>query len=336
LREQKSGFEETGGMLMDALEALRDEYRQLGVGETLHELLGKVVWSTVRQYPPSEYSPYGAWDQPACEDVLNDWITERLWGRGDLQKLLSSSATIQHLRAALTTSLRQHLTNRRRRSIAANLFKRIQAMLRTDSAFRRVSSMSTGSEERFALANDGVPSGTSGSRADLLQIASELTDDDLEVVRYGPFAQKLSPILRDPKLREFLLHLFRRAGTGLALKEIIEVMRFRFSLPTEEVVELDEGLPTLKDNPAHEAMILSGARGVISQLTLDEANILESYFRAGGVFSDAARLSGCDVQRVRDGVHHAFAMICEYSDSEDEARTLMTTVESLLIQHGDR
>src|SRR5437870_836369 len=141
---------------MDALEALREEYRQLGIGPGLLELLGKIVWSTVRQYPPSEYSPYGAWDQSACEDVLNDWITERLWGRGDLQNLLSSSATRQHLRAALTTSLRQHLTNKRRRSIAANLFKRVQTMLRKEPTFRRVGSVSTGSEERWALANDGA------------------------------------------------------------------------------------------------------------------------------------------------------------------------------------
>lgn len=319
---------------MDALETLRDEYRQLGIGPRLLELLGKIVWSTVRQYPPSEYSPYGTWDQPACEDVLNDWVMERLWGRADLQNLLSSSSTPQQLRAALTTSLRQNLTNKRRRSIAANLFKRVRTMLRNESAFHR--SGSGGSEERWTLANEDAEAYSTVSQSDLLDIASELTDDDLEVVRYGPFAQKLSPILRDPKLREFLLHLLRRAGRSLTVGEIIGAMRLRFSLPTDEVIELDEGLPSPKASPADEATLRLGARDVISRLTRDEANVLEGYFRSGGVFSDAARSSGGDVQQVRDVVHRALSMICEYSDSEDEARILMQTVESLLIQHGDR
>jgi hypothetical protein len=259
---------------------------------------------------------------------------ERLWGRADLQNLLSSSSTPQQLRAALTTSLRQHLTNKRRRSIAANLFKRVRTMLRNESAFRL--SGSVGSEERWILANDVAQVSPSTSQSDLLEIANELTDDDLEVVRYGPFAQKLSPILRDPKLREFLLHLLKQAERSLTLSEIIEVMRLRFSLPTDAVVELDEGLPSTNVSPADEAMLSLGARDLISRLTTDEANVLEGYFRSGGIISDAARSSGRDVQSVRSVVHRALSMICEYSDSEDEARTLMQNVESLLIQHGDR
>jgi hypothetical protein len=209
-------------------------------------------------------------------------------------------------------------------------------MLRNESAFRRAGSGSVGSEERWELTDDGAQINSSTTQSDLLEIASELTDEDLEVVRYGPFAQKLSPILRDPKLREFLRHLLTRAGRSLTLSEIIEVMRLRFSLPTDEVIELDEGLPSTKASPADEATVRLGARDVISRLTADEANVLEGYFRSGGVFSAAARSSGRDVQRVRNVVHRALSMICEYSDSEDEARTLMQTVESLLIQHGDR
>src|ERR1700687_5996084 len=107
---------------MDNLAALREEYARDGIGPLLHELLSKIVWSTVRQYPPSEYSTYDNWDRPACEDVLNDWVTQRLWGRADLQAMLTSAPNTAQLRAALTTSLRQFLTNKRRRTIASNLY----------------------------------------------------------------------------------------------------------------------------------------------------------------------------------------------------------------------
>src|SRR5687768_13848751 len=129
---------------MGTLEDLRDEYQRGGLGVLVLELLKKIVWSTVLQYPPSEYSPYERWDHMACEDVLSDWIRERLWGRGDLQAMLSSAATQQHLRASLTTSLRQHLVNKRRRSIASNLYKRVRAMLRDDPGFRSAGSASMG------------------------------------------------------------------------------------------------------------------------------------------------------------------------------------------------
>jgi hypothetical protein len=319
---------------MDTLDGLREEYSRLGIGERLHELLAKTVWSTVRQYPSSEYSPYGVWDQFACEDVLNDWIAERLWRRADLQNLLSASVTMQHLRAALTTSLRQHLTNKRRRSIAANLFKRVRAMLHNDSEFHHVGSASRAAEERWALA-PGV-SDSSTHTIDLLQAARELSDDDLEVVRYGPFAQKLSPILREPKLRRFLIHLLHRAGRSLALSEIMEVMQLRFGLPVDEEVELDDELPSLNVSPSDDTVLSLAARSVISRMTSGEANILENYFRSGAVLVGAARLSGCDTQQVRQAVVRAFGMICECSNSEEQARAIMNKVECLLYQQGEQ
>src|SRR5580692_1702445 len=121
---------------MEILQDLRDEYQREGVGTLLRDLLAKIVWSTVRQYPPAEYSMYDSWDKSACEDVLNDWIAQRLWGRADLQSMLSASNSTAQLRASLTTSLRQLLTNNRRRSVTSNLYKRAAVMLREDLAFQ--------------------------------------------------------------------------------------------------------------------------------------------------------------------------------------------------------
>jgi len=298
--------------------------------------LGKIVWPTVRQYPPSEYSPYGAWDQSTCEDVLSDWITERLWGRADLLAMLSSAMTLQQLRAALTTSLRQHLTNKRRRSIASNLYKRVRTILRNDPMFRSISSSSLGADERWTATASESPTPSSLSVGELAQIASELSDNDLEVVRYGPFSQKLSPILRDPQLREFIHHLLRRAGGTVTLSTIIEVMRFRFSLPIEEHTELDESFRSLTRGPANEALINVSARSVVSRLDVEEAAIVNSYFRSGGSLSETAELCGYNVQLVRNVVYRTFEMVCECSESEDDARAILQTVESLLIQHGGR
>ena len=319
---------------MNTLGELRNEYQREGVGVLLAELLAKIVWSTARRYPPSEYSPYEAWDESACEDVMNDWITERLWGRGDLQAMLSSATTLPQFRAALTTSLRQFLTNKRRRSIASNLYKRVKAILNRDSRFSSVVPAGAGAEQRWFFIDHG-PNASPLSLDDLVQVACELSNDDIEVVRYGPFSQKLSPILRDPELRRFLEHLLKRAEGSLTVSTIMDVMRSRFSLPIEENTKLDESIPSSRPGPADEATVTISARSVVSRLDLDESQVVAAYFTSHGSFSKAAESCGCASNRAREIVYRAFEMICECSESEDDARAIMQAVESLLLQPGD-
>lgn len=316
---------------MDNLQELREEHQKYGIGRLLNELLGKIVWATVRQYPALEYSPSGNWDKPTCEDVLEDWVMERLWGRADLQTMLSGVASTAQLRAALTTSLRQHLTNKRRRSIASNLYKRVLAMLRDISHFRPVTGSSLAAEWRWTLAENELNDPSILAVHDLVQIACELNDDELQVVRYGPFSQKLSPILRDPQLRKFLSHLMKLAQGSLTVGTIIDVMRFRFSLPTEEHTELDENIPSSKPSPGNEAARAIAARAVISRLDHEDVPRLRAYFRSSGDFDEAAEKCRCTTERVREVVHRAFGAICECSESEDDARSIMNKVESLLI-----
>jgi hypothetical protein len=166
-------------------------------------------------------------------------------------------------------------------------------------------------------------------------LACALTDDELEVVRYGPFSQKLSPILRDPKLRAFLVHVLQHADGSLSLSTIADVMRLRFSLPTEEHTELDAALPDSRPNPADAALINACARSAVSRLDCEGVVILAAYFKAGGKCEDAARSSGVPLLNVRQVVSRAFGIICECSDSPEDAHAIMKTVESLLIQRGD-
>jgi hypothetical protein len=316
---------------MHNLEGLREEYQRAGIGVLLHQLLEKIVWSTVRQYPAAEYSPYQAWDRMACEDVLNDWVVERLLGRGDLQVILASVAALAQLRVALTTSLRQHLTNGRRRSITANLFKRIQEMLREDSTFRAVTPNIRGGNQRWTLRSAESATASSATGPELLRIASDLSDDQLEVVRYGPFSQKLSPILRKGKLREFLLHLLEHSGGSLTLSTILAVMRDRFSLWPEQHEDLDESLPAPASGPTDEITNADKGKSVVARLDNEAAGLVAAYLRAGGDWSAAASASGNQPQRLRSVVHQTFGMIVDCSESPEEARAILAVVEALLL-----
>ena len=249
--------------------------------------------------------------------------------------MLLSAATIEHLRAALTTSLRQHLTNKRRRSIAANLYKRVHTMLQIDPTFRVVGSAQLRADQRWTLAAQASLEPSPLTLEELLGIACELTDTDLAVVRYGPFSQKLSPILRDPKLRDFVEHLLRHSKGSLALRAIVDVMRFRFSLPTEEHTELHESLPSPMPDPESETVTRTAARSVVARLDMEHAGMLAAYFRAEGDFDTAASTSGVPPGSIRRAVRTAFEMICESSDSLEQARVVLEGVERLVLEGGD-
>src|SRR5262249_41248294 len=122
---------------------------------------------------------------------------------------------------------------------------------------------------------------------DLVQIACELNDDELQGVRYGPFSQKLSPILRDPQLRKFLSHLMKLAQGSLTVGTIIDVMRFRFSLPTEEHTELDENYHCPNPSNGNEGARGSAASGVISPVADEYVLRFRAYFRSCCDFDEA-------------------------------------------------
>src|SRR5207247_2118643 len=115
------------------LEDLRREHAEHVMGSKLCQVCEDVVRATARTYPASEYAEARAWNMSSLEEALQDWVTVRLLGRGDLSKMLAQAATSGSLRGMLSRSFAHFLVNRRKPSAAANLFKRTTKMLREDA-----------------------------------------------------------------------------------------------------------------------------------------------------------------------------------------------------------
>jgi hypothetical protein len=318
---------------MSDLQAYRDEYQQVGIGPLLEKLLQRIVVATVRVYPALEYSKDGTWSVAACEDLLNDWVLERLVARGDLGTMLGSAATVGVFRATCTTSLRQFIANGRRRSIAGNFYKRVQNLLTHDQGFVRLSESDCGIDQQWTTVGGRTAPCTLSNRQ-LLKIANELTDAHLAVVHYGPFSQKLSPILREPKLRSFLIHVMTRSNGALSLRTLLEVIALRFGFVTDENIELDPAVPSNDRNAFEASATIDCARSVLVRLDLEEIARVREYFRANAEFASAAQAIGVDASALKETVRRVFAMICECSDSIEEATAVMHVFESLLLEQG--
>jgi hypothetical protein len=306
------------------LQQLQDEHQREVIGRELARLLARVATATAKTYPP-DYSPAGVWDDAAIEDALQDWTEDRLLRRNDLSKMLAGARSVGALRAALTTSFGQHLTNRRRRSAATNLYKRMLKMLRDDEPFKPVQATRNPADQPWTVSGLSATDLSPLSESDLVRLAFELSDDDLAVVRYGPHSLKESPILRKPALHRFLLHMLTSAEGALTPALLIEVMKRRFNLVDPELVELHEAEEVDEPPTAAAGEVEATAASVIARLGQRRCDVLMAFTRHGAVES-AAQAHGVDPAVVERTLSETLALIAEHAADRDEAAAIYDRV----------
>jgi hypothetical protein len=312
------------------IEAIRREHHRDGIGPWIYSLLKEVVASTAVRYPAQIYSASSTWDEGALSELLHDWIVERLM-RGDLSLMITSSASTQRLRGQLSTSLKQLIINRRRRDSAGNLYRRTLAILKADDRFVQVTPGSP-HHSLWSLAEERESLESPLDLRALAKLAFELSDDELKVVRYGPRTLKSSPILREPELERFLVHLLGGAGGALTPTRIAQVMQYRFALVRERQVALEEQLASsaLVDLRVESDDLVEIALGQLDGAELDRVRALvESDWNA----TVAAEASGEAESAMRLAASRLGALAAEHAEGEEQAVEIVNRVcESLFIQ----
>jgi hypothetical protein len=323
---------------MSELEDLRREHAEETIGRRIADLLGRVVRATAPTYPPNEYSDARTWNREAMEDALQDWVTVRLLGRGDLARMLATATTGPRLRGMLTTSFGQFLVNRRQRTSATNLFQRVVRVLREDSRFEAVGTSRSSATQRWTLA--AAPTERAADEQvleGLVKAAASRSNDELEVVHYGPYSLKSSPILRNPQLADFLAFLLEQAGSSLSAADLFQVLRIRFNLTDSAEVELDpriaDGAPAVVSSV--ETTVL--AESVLARLGRERALLIRHLHAAGGDPQRAAEAAGVSQAEMASALDHVMALIADYAETSDEAIAVYRRLtESLFVQGEDR
>jgi hypothetical protein len=312
------------------LEELRREHAEAGIGDGIATLLERIVKATAPTYPAREYLESGSWSDEALSDALHDWVEVRLLRRGDLSAMLLSAASERSFRAALTTSFGQFLVNRRRRTSATNLFKRTANLLVSSKEFILRTGRPPASSTTWTLATDPADAASNMSLSGLVSLAWGMSDADLEVIRYGPYSLKSSPILRQPSLLRFLTHLLSGAEGTVSLAQIAEVMRLRFNLAEPGLSQLDERLAAPDAPVASRIEIEEIAGSVRARLGQPAADAILAFSKADGNFRKAGEVLGLSPRSVQESVSVAMSMIAEYAESLEEARLAYARlVESL-------
>ena len=240
------------------------------VDAQLLELLRRVVSRLIRfgGLPPI-YSPTGRWDADAEDEVLGDWIVDRLLAKGQLAALLHQAATPSSFARLGELYLRRHLINRLAPTQARNIYGRVREMLDRDSAFEPAE---TAGYWRLV---DSSPPPFGGSEQALFRVAWGL--GQFETIQFREDAKKLSHLLESSELHRFISGLLRESGYSLTLDQLMRVLVMRFNLEPygfEPLESFEQLLPGPDPAAVEVVSAQTAAVAALTELSARQAEVL--------------------------------------------------------------
>jgi hypothetical protein len=299
--------------------------------DLLRDVAGKFVG--LRLLPPP-YAPYGRWDAEAVDEILQAWLTDRLLGRGHLQRMLDQAASAPALKAMLERSLRQHLIAQKSRSQLGNTYRRALKILESDSDFAIYSDSAQRHQVYWGLATWSAPPLYAGDEPMLLAHAWSL--GEFKTVRYRNDAKKLPPVLPGEELKRFITGLLVAVAECLTLSQVMRVMERRFDLGEIAIEELsgDEGATIAKD-AADELALEEVAIYLLAELTPRQADVISGRGTEMSL-EELAETLKCSPATIFNEEKRINALISREADNPEEARELLKMIADLLyMRSGD-
>jgi hypothetical protein len=304
-------------------------------GEVTRPLLGEletVAGFLIRNgHLPPSYAPYGQWDEEAAEELLGEWVAEKLLAGGGLAALFDAARSPKSFRALAESSLRQFVLNRRRRSQSQNLYDRARSLLDSEGRFVVVQGAARPQDIVWGLAGDPPRAAFSGGERELGAFAYSL--GEFELIRYRDTAAKLAPLLSSEELIRFTAGLIAAAGP-LTLSALMAALELRFdlapigleSLQTENPPDPEPGR-TLEE----EVVLGESALGVIADLSRRQSRVLLAR-RAEVTIEDLAEELDCSVGTVANEQKAIAALVRRHWEGPAEETELLKIVGDLLYE----
>jgi DNA-directed RNA polymerase specialized sigma24 family protein len=317
------------------LQDLIREFLAGGVGELLYAEIAGTVRAVVfgYRYPPT-YSPRGRWDEDALSGLAHDWAMERLIGRGQIQHFLLTNETRAGFRKGLELSFRHFLIGQKQRTVLDNLFQRANTLLENDPRFRLAVDTGRKATRLWGLSSWERAEPFQGPDADLIAAAFRLPN--VSVIRYRPDARRLSPVIRDRDLSDFLAGLLTEVQRLLSLTQVTIAYRYRFNLLESAGVSLDE--PVAADaegrelllseriaggrEPDEELLVTEAAQAVLRELSPRQRRILREYSRPAATLTSVGQLEGCSKSTVDNELRRVMQILRQNTGGLEEAESV--------------
>jgi hypothetical protein len=325
------------------LSVLREEYATVGVGDEIYSEIRNIVKAAVRggNYPPM-YSPTRIWDEEAFYTLANDFIVEKLHKRNYLAYLLQASTSMRAFRKSIESVFIRFLISKKKRTVFDNLFGRASLILSGDSRFKCFMPSPKKAHSQWGLSAWNAKEVFNSREEDLIKVGLAL--GGFKAVEYRLDARKISHIVSNKELADYIYHLFVATDSLLILPQILTVLKYRFNLlevaevSLEEPVSEDEegNILTMGDTlatPEPSTATLEtdeAAREVLLLLSPRQKQIFTEFQEYGATLLSVGENVGCSKSTVDNELRYIYSSISEVVDDEEQARAVYRRMLEIL------
>jgi hypothetical protein len=271
-------------LLSDAeFDAARSAIARGAITADLYAFLHRLVASHARQRLLARaLTPRGRIDEEAVQELVHDWLSERLLS-GGLRSAFDVVASPKALSRYLEESLRNYLASKARARGGPRLLIRARQLLEnTPTQYVPFRTGSSWRETWWGLTQ--WPEETEpfqGSDDELARAAYAL--GDFAIVRYSACSEREDPVLSTSDVDRFLTGLLRRVAKLLTLGHVDLALKRRFSFAYHPAVDLEEAAEPASTElqPGEELLVRETAREILSEMTERQLAILRDKLREG-------------------------------------------------------
>ncbi|MFF3565734.1 hypothetical protein ACFYXS_37475 [Streptomyces sp. NPDC002574] len=190
-------------------------------------MINKLIREEVRRFPV--LTPPGGWQSDTLDDLLGDFLTDRLEKvTANLLALASSDDSVAKL---LRKSIRHWLIDKARQTALGSLRRQLEKVLTSDDAFEAVPPSEDGAG-RWRLA--GVPTTQwSGSVEDLVEAARAV--ENVTVPKWSSETRR-APVAARESIVAVTYAVLSAAKGSLEVAQLVEVFAARFPIVLDPVV----------------------------------------------------------------------------------------------------
>lgn len=236
-----------GNSIDPTLQALIKELETEGIGKKIYSEVHRIVEYAIKggRYPIA-YSPVGRWDDEAYNTLTNDFVVEKLLKKNYIAYLLQTNTTMSTFRKSVESVFKNFLRSTKKKTALDHLFRRTNKILHHDKRFKCYSTSSKKAHAFWGLSSWNTPKVFNRGEDELIRIG--LAVCETPIIEYEPDAKKISHVLPDKELAEFLYALFTSINSVVSLSQMVIVFKYKFNLLEVSEVSLEDSVIVSDDD----------------------------------------------------------------------------------------
>jgi hypothetical protein len=306
------------------LQALIKELKTDGIGKKIYSEVRKIVkFAIIGGRYPEMYSPTGRWDDEAYDTLTDDFVVEKLLKNSYIAYLLQTNKAMSTFRKSVENVFKKFLISNKKKTALDHLFRRTNNILHQDKRFKCFSTTGNKAHAFWGLSSWDKPKVFDGREEDLVRIGLEVCE--MPIIEYEPNAKKISHILPDKDLAEFLFALFTAINSMVNLSQMVIVFKYKFNLL--EVIEESLEDPVFSDDD-NDFTISDTVGSCDPQFKTREID--EAAKEALGLLTPRQKKVLMEFQEPDANLSNIGARLeCSKSTVDNELRRIMSTVEKV-------